>query len=69
MACVCINVQFSHISKTHDKASSSLQRGHPCAAPIQAQPDLAEMNTESLPTLRLAQKRVRFTLAVRMRGQ
>jgi|TARA_B110001454_G_scaffold144820_1_gene134397 hypothetical protein len=69
MARGCINVQFSHISKTHNKAASSQQRGHLCAATIQAQPELAEMNTESLPTLRLSQKRVRFTLAVRMRGQ
>ena len=64
-----INVQFSHINGTHGMPTSPKQAGHPFVALIQAQSKLAEMNMESLPTLRLTRKRARFTLAVRMRGQ
>ncbi len=69
MACKHIDVQFAHVNGVHDKQASSRRHGPICAPGIQAQPKLAEMITESLPHLRLTQKRARFTLAIRARGQ
>ena len=69
MACRHIDVQFAHINGVHDTRASSCRHGHICVQGIQAPPKLVEMDMETLPHLRLTQKRTRFTLAIRMRGQ